>query len=292
VRRAGGVRSRPTGWSDSTRVDGDKSLASGAIGGHAARVSIVPLFDRLAPEYDEIVPFFTEFARQLVDWVAVGPELRVLDLGCGRGALAVQAQRRGAVVTAVDAAPAMVRALRAQHPGIDARVMDAQRLDFADGAFDLVLSGFVMHLLPDPVAAAAEVRRVLIPGGRFAFSRPGPWSGEERWKFLGSLNFEFSAYASQDRSNTNGVESTDMLAGFTEVTRTAAEVHLPIADADTYWAWACSHGSRGFIDALPADRREEYRARLTSEVAKLDPLAIDRGAEFWLGRTPSAIGQP
>jgi len=190
------------------------------------------------------------------------------------------------VVTAVDAAPEMVRQLTAHHPTIDARVMDAHRLDFADATFDLVVSGFVMHLLADPVAASAEVRRVLAPGGRFAFSWPGESTSDARWAFLPALNHEFAAYAQRERGNGNDADGPDLLAAYSDVTTTAAEVHLPIADAGTYWAWACSHGSRAFIDALPGDRREEYRTRLLTEVARLDPLTIDRGAEFWQGRKP------
>ncbi|NUR69652.1 MAG: methyltransferase domain-containing protein [Hamadaea sp.] len=248
---------------------------------------IVDLFDRLAGEYDEVVPFFATFAGQLLDWVGVRPGDRVLDLGCGRGALALEAQRRGAEVMAVDAAPGMVRELTTRHPEIDAQVMDAHRLDFADASFDLVVSGFVVHLLADSVAAAAEVHRVLAPGGRFAFSWPGPSSGDDRWAFARDLNREYTAYAQRERNNGNDDEAEDILAGFVEVSSTTAEVSLPIPDADTYWAWACSHGSRAFIDALPEDRRAEYRARLSAGVARLDPMTIDRGAEFWQARKPS-----
>ncbi|WP_027346767.1 class I SAM-dependent methyltransferase [Hamadaea tsunoensis] len=249
-------------------------------------MTIVDLFDRIAPDYDEVVPFFADFGRQLLDWLGVVPGTRVLDLGCGRGALAIEALRRGAVVTAVDAAPGMVRELAAHVPGIDARVMDAHRLDFADESFDLVVSGFAVHLLADPSSAAAEVRRVLVPGGRFAFSWPGAWSTEARWAFLGELNREFAAYAGRERRNGNDAEAEDILAGFDDVADAGAEVHLALPAVDAYWDWECSHGSRAFIDALPPDRRAEYRARLLAEVARLEPLEIDRGAEFWRGTRP------
>ena len=76
-------------------------------------------------------------------------------------------------MVAVDAAPRMVELLARDLPGVESHLMDAAALDVPDTTFDLVVAGFVMHILPDPVAAVAEVRRVLRPGGQFAFTIPG-----------------------------------------------------------------------------------------------------------------------
>lgn len=66
------------------------------------------LFDRLADRYDQVIPFFAAFADQMLD-VLVPPEgTRLLDIGCGRGAIALAAHARGCPVTAVAADPGRI----------------------------------------------------------------------------------------------------------------------------------------------------------------------------------------
>jgi trans-aconitate methyltransferase len=89
---------------------------------------------------------------------------RILDLGCGDGALTERLVERGALVVGVDASPEMVAAARAR--GIDARVMDATHLTF-DQQFDAVFSNAVLHWIHDQDAVLAGVARALVPGGRF-----------------------------------------------------------------------------------------------------------------------------
>lgn len=130
-----------------------------------AVTSPVPaLFDRLADRYDQVVPFFAEFAAQLLDVVAPVPGTRLLDVGSGRGAIASAAAARGCVVTAVDAAPRMVSLLSDAHPEMDARLMDAHRLDLPDSSYDLATGGFVIHLVDDRARVLYELRRILRPG--------------------------------------------------------------------------------------------------------------------------------
>jgi trans-aconitate methyltransferase len=89
---------------------------------------------------------------------------RILDLGCGDGALTERLIARGAGVVGVDASPEMVAAARAR--GIDAQLMDATRLTF-DHEFDAVFSNAVLHWVHDQDAVLAGVSRALVPGGRF-----------------------------------------------------------------------------------------------------------------------------
>jgi ubiquinone/menaquinone biosynthesis C-methylase UbiE len=126
---------------------------------------VIDVFDRLASQYDEVIPFFAAMGVQIVSAVSFIPGARVLDLGAGTGAVTGEALDRGAQVTAIDAAPAMIARLRREHPRAEAAVMDAHHLDFPDASFDVAIASFVVHLLDDPEAAAREVRRVLVPGG-------------------------------------------------------------------------------------------------------------------------------
>lgn len=79
------------------------------------------LFDRLAADYDQVIPFFADFGAQLVDLLDPAPGATWLDVGSGRGAIAAAAAARGCAVTAVDAAARMVALLGAAHPEIDTR---------------------------------------------------------------------------------------------------------------------------------------------------------------------------
>jgi SAM-dependent methyltransferase len=89
---------------------------------------------------------------------------RILDLGCGDGALTAELVARGCRVVGVDASPEQIAAARAR--GVDARVADGQRLAF-DAEFDAVFSNAALHWMTDPDAVLAGVRRALVPGGRF-----------------------------------------------------------------------------------------------------------------------------
>lgn len=122
--------------------------------------------------------------------------LDVLDAGCGTGYLAVELARRGARVTAVDFAPAMLEVARRRvaQAGVDARLVlqDGSGLaDLGDACFDLVVSVYVLQDLPDLEGAARGTRRVLRPGGRavFVFGHPcfgvpgGPEVEQERTSF-------------------------------------------------------------------------------------------------------------
>ncbi|MFI0938614.1 class I SAM-dependent methyltransferase [Streptomyces sp. NPDC021020] len=249
------------------------------------------LFDQVASVYDEVLPFFTGFGRQHLEWLAPVPGTRVLDVGAGRGALTAAALDRGCEVTVIDCAPGMLERISAQHPRIrEARLMDAHRLDFPDGSFDLVCAGFVVHLLDDPAAAAQEIRRVLTPGGAFSFSVPGAVEDAPEWEFYGALFREFQPLIPVGRGRLSRPLDAERLlaeAGFTGVTETAVEQRLPVPDADTFWDWGLSHGSRAFFDALPADARSEFEARVRAELSTMNPIVFAAGAHLWRGTSPA-----
>lgn len=122
----------------------------------------------LAPLYDRVAGFRPQRRRSL-ELLNARPGERILIDGCGTGA-DLAFLPAGVEVTATDLTPAMVQRTRhrAQILGrkVDARVMDAQALDFADGSFDAVVLHLILAVVPDPVAAIREAARVLRPGGR------------------------------------------------------------------------------------------------------------------------------
>src|SRR5437764_5977716 len=109
---------------------------------------------------EPLAPRFADFAR-------VAPGQRVLDVGCGPGALTGELVRRlGAdAVVAVDPSESFVAAARARNPGVEIQLASAEQLPFPDGTFDAALAQLVVHFMTDPVAGLREMARVTRPGG-------------------------------------------------------------------------------------------------------------------------------
>lgn len=124
-----------------------------------------------------LVPaMFGPWAERLVEVVAPTRGDRVLDVGCGTGIVARTAARRmgeGRVV-GLDLNEGMLetagRASADLRPAIDWKLGDATDLPFPDASFDVVLCQQAIQFFTDPVAALAEMRRVLVTGGRAGVS--------------------------------------------------------------------------------------------------------------------------
>lgn len=116
----------------------------------------------------------TPAAARLVRHARLRADMRVLDVACGTGVVALTAARLGATVSGLDLTPELLRVARenAAIAGveIDWHEGDAEALPFADGAFDAVVSQFGHMFAPRPDVAVAEMLRVLRPGGTVAFS--------------------------------------------------------------------------------------------------------------------------
>ncbi|HEV2784067.1 MAG TPA: class I SAM-dependent methyltransferase [Actinophytocola sp.] len=243
-------------------------------------------YDDNAHIYEEMDPATLEFGRQLLAYADPPPGARLLDVGAGRGAVVRAAVDRGCVVTAVDAAPAMVARLRADFPTVTVSYMDAQRFDFPDACFDVVTAGFVLDLLPDREAAVAEVRRVLRPGGVFALSLPGPRPHRRRWQWLVDLAREFYPGAvPEDLDEQVDVNVAALLttAGFVGWTRRDFELPVPIPDPAALWdlfaARLPTAVSAGWVDRLPPEREAEFRRRFLAGAERMHAgggIALDR----------------
>ena len=107
-----------------------------------------------------LAPLFAEFA-------GVSGGERVLDVGCGPGALTAELVRRlGAdAVEAVDPSESFVAVVPERNPGVRVQLAAAEELPFADGGFDAALAQLVVHFMADPVAGLREMGRVVRPAG-------------------------------------------------------------------------------------------------------------------------------
>ena len=108
--------------------------------------------------------FVSDLGAAVVDLLAPVAGERVLDVGCGDGALTERLVARGCAVVGIDSSSEQIRAALSR--GLDARVADATALDFRD-EFDAVFSNAALHWVREPDAAIACAWRALKPGGRF-----------------------------------------------------------------------------------------------------------------------------
>ena len=124
-----------------------------------------------AERYAKNARFVADLGQAVFDLLNPQPGERILDLGCGDGALTERLASAGAHVVGVDASSDMVNAARLR--GIDARVANGGSLDF-NSEFDAVFSNAALHWIKrDPDAVISSVHRALKPGGRFAAEMGG-----------------------------------------------------------------------------------------------------------------------
>jgi SAM-dependent methyltransferase len=112
----------------------------------------------------------------MVKAVGAAKGVAALDLCCGHGIVAKGLSEAGAEVTGIDFAPAMLELARQRAPGVTFVEGDATALAYQDDSVDAVTMGFGILHIPDSIQALAEIKRVLRPGGKFAYS---VWHGPE-----------------------------------------------------------------------------------------------------------------
>jgi SAM-dependent methyltransferase len=115
-----------------------------------------------AQDYAANARFVAELAGEAVALLAPRAGERILDLGCGDGALSLELSRSGASVVGVDTAPDLIAAARER--GLDVRLQDGAALRF-EREFDAVFSNAALHWMKDPAAVIAGVARALVPRG-------------------------------------------------------------------------------------------------------------------------------
>lgn len=250
-------------------------------------------FDSVASSYDEVLPFFSGFASLASARLPLRSGSRVLDVGAGRGALTRVALTRGCEVTAVDAAPAMVEHLRRDFPTATSAVMDAQALALDDASFDVALAAFVVHIVPDPQRAVAELARVAATGGTVGLLVPGRADGEpDPWTDpVQEVVAEFRALTPDGSGRHRGgdYDSEEQLladAGLEDVTGSTLEVEIPVPDGETYWRWMNSHGAGTVARSLPERHRADFHDRVVATVDDLGGTTLRRSAAFWVATQP------
>jgi SAM-dependent methyltransferase len=228
-------------------------------------------------------------APQLADVAGVRPGQRVLDVGCGTGALTGELVRRvGAeAVSALDPSESFVAAARERYPGVDVERASAERLPFADASFDATLAQLVVHFMSDPSAGVAEMRRVTRSNGVVATcvwdhaGGTGPLS--PFWDVARAFDPEVT-----DESGLVGSREGDLAglfesAGLREVDETALTARLEHPTFEEWWEpFTFGVGPAGaYVAGLDEGRRAELRERCREALPEA-PFVI--AARAWTAR--------
>ena len=247
-------------------------------------------FDVASEAYDAFMGRYSLLlSTQLADFAGVRAGQRVLDVGCGPGALTAELVRRlgPAAVTAVDPSEPFVAAARSRHPGVDVLHASAEHLPFPNDSFDAALAQLVVHFMADPIAGLTEMARVTRHGGVVTACV---------WDHAGGHG-PLSLFWQAARELDPGVDDESQLAGAREghlaelfeaaglrdIEETAHSVSLEHASFDEWWEpYTRGVGPAGsYVAGLDAERQSDLRERCRTMLPD-GPFVIN--ARAWAAR--------
>jgi ubiquinone/menaquinone biosynthesis C-methylase UbiE len=263
------------------------------------REKLHQLWAEVAEKWGEHAEHVDERSAQLTDSMlqraALAPGDRVLELACGAGGAGLAAAPRvapnGAVVLSdVAAEMTAIAVARAQALGltnVSTRVLDLERIDEPDGAYDVVLCREGLMLVPDPARAAGEIRRVLRPGGRVALA---VWGPREQNPWLSVMFDAISAELGCPVPPTGipgpfSLQDADPLAallvtaGLSEVEVSEVSVPLRARSFEEWWTARCELAGplTKILASLPQDANRAIRDRAQEAIR---PYRSGDGLEF------------
>jgi ubiquinone/menaquinone biosynthesis C-methylase UbiE len=256
-------------------------------------------FERVAGSYDSTEGIFSgPIADRLIQVAGVAPGERVLDVGCGTGALLLRAAAAvmpGGHVTGLDLSRRMLdtAAARVDAAGLANVTLaegDAEDPPLPEERYDKVVASLVFYLLPDPRRAASRWLRLLRPGGAIAFSwhvaEDPAWvpvfSAVDRYIPPGAPRFTEMLRHWPLGSVT---ELEEMLAdlGYADISTVTGGVPTRYPSPVSWWDSGWSRARRIAWQHIPEDRLAAARAEALGQLNEVrDPAdgSVTRTAEF------------
>jgi SAM-dependent methyltransferase len=243
-----------------------------------------------ADSYDRFMGRYSvPLAPQLLDLAAVSASQRVLDVGCGPGAVTTELVGRlgSDNVVAVDPSEPFVAAAKERHPGVEVQLATAEQLPFGDGDFDAALAQLVIHFMSDPVAGLREMARVTRDDGVVAASVWDHGGGKGPLSLFWTAAREFDPGV-MDESKMAGAREghlTELFeaAGLHEVEETAHSVDVEHPSFEEWWEpFELGVGPAG-VHVASLDAEEQARLRERCRELLPDPPFVVT-ARAWAAR--------
>jgi len=229
-------------------------------------------FDVAGDAYDRFMGRYSRaLAPRLIEFARIEPGMRVLDVGCGPGALAEKlVERVGAErLSAADPSESFVAACAERLPGADVRRAEAEALPWGDGAFDAALAQLVVNFMRDPHAGVGEMRRVVRPGGIVGACTWDYGDGMELLRVFWDAARALDPGAPDEgrKMRFRSAEELDELwraVGLNDVTTGPLVVEATYADFEDFWQpLTLGVGPAGsYCASLEPDAREALRDEL------------------------------
>src|SRR4051812_37791307 len=189
---------------------------------------------------------------------------KVLDVGCGPGALTAFLLSVGAEVAAIDPSPPFVDAIRERFPDVDARRGTAEELPYDTASFDAALAQLVVHFMTDPVGGITQMARVTRPGGVIAAC---VWDGPTGalapfWDAVHVIESDAEDEALLSGAHRGHLTQFFEAAGLREVREDAITVNVVHPTFDEWWEpYTFGVGPAGeYVQQLDDDGRARLRA--------------------------------
>jgi SAM-dependent methyltransferase len=253
-------------------------------------------FDVAADAYDRFMGrWSTRLAAPFADFAGVRAGDRVLDVGCGPGALTTElATRLGPdAVAAVDPSESFVTAARTRHPGVEIRQSSAEALPYPNASFDRTLAQLVVHFMTDPDAGLGEMTRVTRPGGVIAACVWDHAGGRGPLAAYWTAARAMDPYVNDgsERAGTRAGHLFELFAGVGvgSITEATLSVEREYAGFDDWWEpFTGGVGPAGeYLASLTPDRQVELRERTQASLPD-GPFVLTASAWAVRGVVPGA----
>jgi ubiquinone/menaquinone biosynthesis C-methylase UbiE len=270
-------------------------------GMEAAKLKAAATYNAAADHFDDgPLAFWDRYGSRTIERLALARGAAVLDVGCGSGASAIPAAEavgpQGRVV-GVDLAErllalARTKAARRKLDNIEFVRGDMERLDFPDGSFDAVVCVFGVFFAPDMTAFAAEMWRLVRPGGVLAVTTWGPGLFEPGngifWEAVAAVAHSlYKAFNPWDEITTPAALAGLLVgAGVAGPAATSVRGQHPLGHPEQFWDIVLGSGYRATIEALSQEQRDTVREHVIRDLSSAAVTAVRTDVVFGTAERP------